>query len=401
MSRRPAAPGSRPRNRKELILLAAGRAFAAGGYPGTSMEDIARAVGITAAALYRHVPSKYELFRQCTEVMVGSLAETLAEQEADADLGQVLLALARTTVADRATGSLYRWEARYLDADDRASLRARFAEVVEGVDAHVGRAAPEPAASRSSRTAAALGAIGSVTVHRTSLAARRLERLVTEAALRAATADVDLHGDDPGGAGSGGAAVAVASVASVLAPGSGRREQILAAAVPLFHREGFAQVTMSRIAADVGLTPSALYRHFDGKTEILAAACLQAADSLQAAVQARVDVDTAPRLALAGLAEAYVDHAFACTALTAVAEAEVLGLPEELRRPVVQVQRDHVGLWTDQLRRHRPELEVREARVLVHAALGVVVEVGRHLHWQDSPGHRRMTRELMLRALDA
>ena len=96
-----------------------------------------------------------------------------------------------------------------------------------------------------------------------------------------------------------------------------------------------------------------------------------------------------------------VDHAFACTALTAVAEAEVLGLPEDLRRPVVQVQRDHVGLWTEQLRRHRPELEVREARVLVHAALGVVVEVGRHLHWQDSPGHRRVTRELMLRALDA
>lgn len=396
MSRRRAAPGSRPRNRKELILLAAGRAFAAGGYPGTSMEDIARAVGITAAALYRHVPSKYELFRQCTEVMVGSLAETLAEQEDDADLEQVLLALARTTVADRATGSLYRWEARYLDASDRASLRARFAEVVAQVDGHVRRAAPEPEASRTSRTAAALGAIGSVTVHRTSLAARRLERLVTEAALRAATADVDLHTDDPAGEGSGGT-----SVTSVLAPGTGRREQILAAAVRLFHREGFAQVTMSRIAADVGLTPSALYRHFDGKTEILAAACLQAAGSLQSAVQARVDVDTAPRLALTGLAEAYVDHAFACTALTAVAEAEVLGLPEELRRPVVQVQRDHVGLWTEQLRRHQPELEVREARVLVHAALGVVVEVGRHLHWQDSPAHRRMTRELMLRALDA
>ncbi len=40
-----------------------------------------------------------------------------------------------------------------------------------------------------------------------------------------------------------------------------RRAEILAAAVPLFARDGFAEVTNGQIAEAVGLTPSAIYRH--------------------------------------------------------------------------------------------------------------------------------------------
>ncbi len=51
---------------------------------------------------------------------------------------------------------------------------------------------------------------------------------------------------------------------------------------------------MGAIAAAVGLTPSGLYRHYTGKAEILLAACLEAADVLQEAVDAALGGKTWP-----------------------------------------------------------------------------------------------------------
>jgi len=53
----------RPTDRKQQIARASAEAFSALGYHGVSMEAIAARVGISAAALYRHYSSKYELFR--------------------------------------------------------------------------------------------------------------------------------------------------------------------------------------------------------------------------------------------------------------------------------------------------------------------------------------------------
>lgn len=48
-----------------------------------------------------------------------------------------------------------------------------------------------------------------------------------------------------------------------------RRAHILAAAARRFWSEGYHQVSMAHIAADVGIGASALYRHFRGKQELL------------------------------------------------------------------------------------------------------------------------------------
>ncbi len=58
---------SRPRRitgdqRRELIALAAGRLFAASGYAGTRMEDVAAAAEVTKPIVYRHFGSKKELY---------------------------------------------------------------------------------------------------------------------------------------------------------------------------------------------------------------------------------------------------------------------------------------------------------------------------------------------------
>src|SRR3954471_17634712 len=48
-----------------------------------------------------------------------------------------------------------------------------------------------------------------------------------------------------------------------------RRAHILTAAARRFWSEGYHQVSMAHIAADVGIGASALYRHFRGKQELL------------------------------------------------------------------------------------------------------------------------------------
>jgi AcrR family transcriptional regulator len=380
------AAATRPHNRKQLIVEAAGQVFSERGYHAASMEEIAAGVGISAAALYRHFPNKYALFAECANVMVDRLVAALDETPAEAPLSGVLAALIRVTIAHRASGGLYRWEARYLERADRRLLRAKFGQVVGRVTETVRREHPLP--GEHLRAVAALGAIGSITMHHTSVAQRRIEDLLLASALGIAATDPEAS------AGSG---------RSVELPAQPvprtRRAEILAAAVPLFARDGFANVTNGQIAQAVGLAPSAIYRHYPGKVDILVAACLQAAGLLAQAVDRSLDQAAGPARAVAALTAAYVAYSFEHNALNSVAEAEIRGLPADLQRPLILAQREYIAVWEQQLRLARPELDPRQARLLVHAAFGVVVEAGRALRWEDTPGHRDAVTALVTGAL--
>ncbi|MFI6865052.1 TetR/AcrR family transcriptional regulator [Streptomyces sp. NPDC050421] len=380
------APATRPRNRRQLIVEAAGRVFSERGYHTASMEEVAAGVGITAAALYRHFPNKYALFAECADVMVDGLVAALDEVPPGAPLPDLLTAITRITVAHRASGGVYRWEARYLSLEDRRRLAVKFGRLVARVDEAVQRAHPLP--DERLRAVAALGAIASITMHHTSIAQRRAEELLLASALRVVASDP--------AAGRAGAHPVELPAQPV--PRT-RRAEILAASVPLFARDGFASVTNGQIAEAVGLTPSALYRHYPGKIDILAAACLQAAGLLAQGVERSLREVDGPHDAIAALAATYVAYSFEYTELNSVAEAELAGLPAGLRRPLVLAQREHIAVWEQQLRLARPELDPRQTRVLVHAGFGVVVEAGRRLRWQDSPGHREAVTALVVGAL--
>ncbi|MFM5953032.1 MAG: TetR family transcriptional regulator [Novosphingobium sp.] len=77
---RPAVP-----SRRADILLAARDVFSARGFSGTRMDDIARAVGISKAALYLQFASKEAMF----EALVTELIERMLPQAAPADFGDV------------------------------------------------------------------------------------------------------------------------------------------------------------------------------------------------------------------------------------------------------------------------------------------------------------------------
>ena len=118
----------RPKDRKDQIARASAEAFSELGYHAVGMEAIAAKVGISAPALYRHYASKYELFRGAVLALGQQLVDCtdFADAEsADADpattLDRLVEALIDVTLANRESGGLYRWQARYLHGDDQSN----------------------------------------------------------------------------------------------------------------------------------------------------------------------------------------------------------------------------------------------------------------------------------------
>ena len=64
-------------NRRQQIISAAIEAFAAKNYDGASVEDIARAAGITKRAIYRYFPTKRELFYAVRNEVYGAIVNNL------------------------------------------------------------------------------------------------------------------------------------------------------------------------------------------------------------------------------------------------------------------------------------------------------------------------------------
>ncbi len=78
--------------------------------------------------------------------------------------------------------------------------------------------------------------------------------------------------------------------------GHARPGEILAAARRLFAEEGFDRATMRRIAASVGVSPTALYVYFPDKEAILRAIAEETFEQLLAALEASQDQELPPLL---------------------------------------------------------------------------------------------------------
>ncbi|MFC7304160.1 TetR/AcrR family transcriptional regulator [Streptomyces monticola] len=73
----------RKAERREQILAAATRAFAAAGYAATGLDDVAVEAGITKALLYRHFESKADMYRAALERACARLAESVGSDDFD------------------------------------------------------------------------------------------------------------------------------------------------------------------------------------------------------------------------------------------------------------------------------------------------------------------------------
>jgi AcrR family transcriptional regulator len=163
-------------------------------------------------------------------------------------------------------------------------------------------------------------------------------------------------------------------VAAVPAPRRrSRRDEILEIAVGLFATRGYHGVSMDDIGGAAGVTGPALYHHFAGKEAMLVAALIPVSGQLLAGGQQRIsDHEGRPRAALAALVDFHVEFALANPAVIALHLHELDRLPEEPRRQIRRLQRRYVEEWVTTLTALRPELSAGEARVLAHAAFGLM-----------------------------
>ncbi|UOE43059.1 TetR/AcrR family transcriptional regulator [Agromyces larvae] len=395
----PAERRRRPRDRRRQIEAAAAVAFAQRGYHGVSMQEVAHAVGISAPALYRHFPNKYVLFSTSALALAHGLVEATDEAatgghadpaSARRELGDILAATISTTIDSRASGGIYRWEGRYLTDDDRArlhdDLRTLRHRVADPLAVLRPDASPEllDLASR-----AALSAIASITTHRTAAPTGAIRSLLADTARRSLTVDPAPADDAP----------------PIDAEGPGvrprrRKDLLVQAAISLFAERGYHEVTIEDIARAVDLTPSGVYRHFAGKSDLLRAACEQAAAVLAAAADDALAREH-PADALATLSNAYLRFAVRDRELMDVYTAEVAALDPDDQRRLRTLQRNHVAEWVEVLRRVRPELSARDAKFLVHAGFNVVADLSVTLRREDPAEAIRRIRPFLNAALGA
>lgn len=141
----------------------------------------------------------------------------------------------------------------------------------------------------------------------------------------------------------------------------------------LFAQRGYHGVSMDDIGAAAGVTGPALYHHFAGKEAMLVAALMPVSEGLLTGGRARVAAHPADaRSALSALVDFHVEFALAQPAVIALHLHELDRLPEEPRRRVRQLQRLYVEEWVGVLTALRGELVAGEARVLAHAAFGLM-----------------------------
>lgn len=154
-----------------------------------------------------------------------------------------------------------------------------------------------------------------------------------------------------------------------------RREQILAAAVGLFHERGYHATGMDEIGAATGITGPGIYRHFRNKEEILETLIRERGEAIVGEVERITASGMAPLEALDAMARSYVDGIVGQPSLAVVAMYERRTLSAETRAWIDRMERGNIEAWVDAVRRVRTDLSEAESRVVVHAALTLGVSV--------------------------
>ena len=369
--------------------------FTRRGYHSTRVEHIAERLDLTPGALYRHVPGKYEMFRDAVAVLVSELelaAGSCAGPDDGTALAELVDAVTRVTLTHRSRAALYRWQARYLTPEDRAAVVAADARVRRRLAVAVrGRRRGGPTAGAGSAAGAILSCIASLGHHRIGIGDS------DAVALMISIAD-DLAGSVPQSGRTPAAAARRASDAGTgpslngsvgpagrLRGGAATREGAIAAAIERFHSSGYDSVTMEAIGADVGVAASALYRHFPGKSALLTAAVDRTAvlvGDLLDRHAAWHSADADPAEVLVDLLEQYVAIAFSHGPELMLYHSELGSLGDDDRRRIRSAQRGQLDRWAGLLleaarARGGPQPDVDIARIRVHAALAVVLDGGR------------------------
>lgn len=384
------SPVRRPRNRKAQLSEAASELFRTHGYHQVSVNDIARAAGVTGPAVYRHFRGKQDILAHVLLSGMDSFGlvteQALATPGTPADqLNALLRAVAALAVDRREVTALWRWEGRHLAEADRTKIRHRGAELMAQWGIALRDVRPDlPRSDAELLCWATLSVYGSLSDHRVSPPRKRFEDLLVR--LATAVLEWQVPEGDP------------TPLPAPPKPGS-RREELLTAAISLFRERGYAAVSMEDIGARAGMAGPSIYRYFPGKAAILVAGGYRMADRLARTAEQAMTLP--PTEALHNLVESYVDTVLRSDNIMATFANELRNLPERDRKDLVRLQRHYVSHWYDLLRQQSPSLPEQDAKVVVHVALTIVNDLVRTPRLLKRPRIAAELTELAVTVLDA
>ena len=153
---------------------------------------------------------------------------------------------------------------------------------------------------------------------------------------------------------------------------SDRRSQLLAAAEAQMAERGFLAVRLEDIGAAAGVSGPAIYRHFPNKEALLVELLVGISKRLLAGARAVVDQAADPAAALDGLIDFHLDFALGEPDLIRIQDRDLANLPAAARSQVRRAQRRYVETWVGALRNLNPALAEPDARVMAHAAFGLL-----------------------------
>lgn len=347
--------GTRPANRRSLILEAAADLFAERGYEHVNVSDIAHEVAVGPSALYRHFRGKAEILAEVLDSALDEFGALLRSHRSDGDL---LSAVAGFALDHRSFGALWQREARHLPEDAYRAVRDRFREVRADFSTLV---AGEPSSIGAS---AALSVMLATSLYHVDLARPAYVNHLVDLAHRVLAAEVPLP----------------PPAAEVPSPGRARvsqRERLISSASSLFAERRYAAVSIEELAAEVGLAASSVYNHLPTKQDLLVIALGRADGYLQLKLDAILATTSDARTALRQLVAAYAEFATTRPELVEGLVSESRNLPTAQARWISEAQRSYVDEWIHLLREIDTGASAATARISVQSALMVTNDLSR------------------------
>lgn len=350
------------------------------GYSGVGIDEIGGAVGISGPAVYRHVTGKEQLITEIAASWLESLAartraanDTAAAATPQARLEALLTAALETAHSHAAELTVV---SRYTDiatepfssTDDaqREAYRTSWQAVVDLWTPALRATHPELHAEQApDYIRLSIGLVLGAAASERDLSAGARVSLLADAVLRLLQVPLDLPPP-------------VSTETEPHPPArwkrANRREQILDTAVRMFRERGYGGVSMADIADEVGVTPSASYRHFTSKEELLATAVERAGDRVALSLSSSLASATNGEEAVEALIRALVGDITTNRDSISVAVTERYHLSPEELSATRKRERLLVEEWTHALAVTRPELSLASRELLVLAVHRLVVE---------------------------
>lgn len=153
-----------------------------------------------------------------------------------------------------------------------------------------------------------------------------------------------------------------------------RHDEILSAAVRLFHAQGYHETSVEDIAEAVGVSATAIYRHFHNKQEILDTASLWVGELLAQQLFS-IDDSLGPERRLEQLVDDFVRTAMTSPNFVALLLREFHSLSPAAKSLSLERRQGYIDGFRDTLRRVQPKFSRRDAELRVHLAIALITSV--------------------------